>query len=63
MLGRMKQLWIRFLATTRLSEDAICEASKLRGPDNDFHDYPDSDQGPWHFSDHYCNRCNKMFHI
>lgn len=62
MIRKLRLRWLRFLAYWRLQEYAICEMSKSLG-EIDYHDYPDSDQGPWHFGDHYCNRCNKRFVI
>lgn len=49
------------LAALRLSDQAICEASK---GDRDFHDYPDSITPlPWHMHTHTCKRCGKQFSI
>lgn len=54
-------IWQFILAWLHLSDDAVCELSKSRGPRDDFHDYVDSDAGPWHFGEH--RRCNKGFFI
>jgi len=52
-----------FLAFTRLSKAAVCEASKGLGL-IDYHSYPDSTVGqPWHFYVHTCKRCGKRFGI
>jgi hypothetical protein len=60
----MIRLFKLFLAWTRLSESAVCEMSKGRPMDEDFHDYPDSDFGyPGHFGTLLCNRCGKEFTI
>lgn len=51
----------RFLAFFRLSDTAICTASKGMGL-NDYHDYPDDEQGePQHFFELTCKRCGKRF--
>lgn len=60
----MKRRWKLFLAWLRLSDEAVCEMSKGRAMDEDFHDYPDSDFGfPEHFSTMTCKRCGKEFII
>lgn len=60
----MKRLLVSFLAYFRLSDRAVCEASKGRGPYEDFHDYVDDVHGePWHFADLKCKRCGKVFQI
>ena len=57
----MRRFWTTFLAWTRLSPAAVCEASKGSA---DFHDYPDSiTPEPWHFYPHVCRRCGKTFGI
>lgn len=59
----MMRLWLWFLARFRLSESAVCEASKGKGL-IDYHDYPDGTTGrPWHFFEHTCKRCGKKFTI
>jgi hypothetical protein len=60
----MKRLWLWFLARFRLSESAVCEMSRGRGPHEDYHDYPDSVEGdPIHFATTKCRRCGKEFII
>jgi hypothetical protein len=61
----MRSLWKRLLAYWRLDLNAICEMSRGRPEDADYHDYPDSDNGskPWHFYTHRCARCGKEFII
>ena len=57
------RLWIRFQAFWRLSNQAICEASRGMAL-VDYHDYPDGIAGePWHFHTHVCKRCGKEFTI
>jgi hypothetical protein len=57
----VKHFWRRFLAQFRLSPVAICEES--RGA-KDFHDYGDCICGrPWHWVEHVCSRCGKVFTI
>lgn len=59
-----KRIWKRFLATFRLDLDAVCELSRDRGLDDDYHDYPDDIHGePWHFAELQCKRCGKKFTI
>ncbi len=57
------RLWRLFLAFFRLSNTAICEMSVGRAEWNDFHDYPDGGQSPWHFYTYHCKRCGKRFTI
>lgn len=60
----MKKIWKRFLAYWRLDLMAVCEESKGRNLDNDYHDYPDSFIGePLHMYTHVCKRCGKEFII
>lgn len=60
----MKWYWLYFLAMFRLSDYAVCEMSKGRTANNDFHDYPDDIQGyPYHFTKLTCKRCGKSFYI
>lgn len=59
----MKNLWMWFLARFRLSDNAICTMSRGRGLNDDFHDYPDAGNPPWHFHIHKCLRCGKEFSI
>jgi hypothetical protein len=61
---RIRLLWRWFLATFRLSEEAVCEMSVGLGPYEDFHDYPDDIEGkPTHLSALRCKRCGKEFYI
>jgi hypothetical protein len=60
----MRRLWLWFLARFRLSDYAICEMSKGRGPRDDFHDYPDAEtRSPIHMTLLRCSRCGKGFYI
>ena len=60
----MKRLWLWFLAFFRLSDSAVCEMSKGRGPHDDYHDYRDDANGrPMHFMALTCKRCGKEFFI
>lgn len=60
----MKYLWMLFLARFRLSNHAVCEMSKGKGPHSDYHDYPDDLLGiPAHFILMKCKRCGKEFYI
>ncbi len=59
----MRKLWRHILAYTRLSKAAVCEMSAGRGLHTDYHDYPDSGDGPLHFHTHRCLRCGKEFRI
>jgi hypothetical protein len=60
----MRRLWLWFLARFRLSMRAVCEMSRGRGLHDDYHDYPDSEEGqPWHFHTMTCKRCGKSFTI
>lgn len=57
----MRTAWIVFLAWTRVSKAAVCEASKGRA---DFHDYPDGTiKEPMHGYIYTCERCGKNFGI
>lgn len=58
----LRRLWLWFLARFRLSDAAICEASRGRGLADDYHDYPDDELGtPSHFVVLRCKRCGKEF--
>lgn len=58
----MKRFWMWFLACFHLSDAAVCEMSKGRGPHEDYHDYQDDVIGsPMHFADLECKRCGKKF--
>lgn len=59
----LNRVWMLFLAKFRLSESAVCKMSRGRGAHNDFHDYPDAGNPPWHFHTHKCLRCGKEFTI
>ena len=60
----LRRLWVVFLARWRLSEWAVCEASRGRSLFDDYHDYPDDVDGqPWHFHEMTCKRCGKHFLI
>lgn len=63
----IRRLWILFLARFRMSNEAICEASRGLGLYDDYHDWPDgdgiNDPFPWHFHTHTCKRCGKRFCI
>ena len=52
-----------FLAFFRLNDYAICKMSRGKGMRNDYHDYPDDNQGPAHFVTLKCRRCGKEFLI
>jgi hypothetical protein len=53
-----------FLAWTRLSPAAVCEMSRGREPNADFHDYKDGTiKDPMHFYTYTCERCGKAFTI
>lgn len=56
----LRAIWWRFLAWSRLSHAAVCRMS-VNG--RDYHDYPDSGDGPMHFHVHKCRRCGKEFEI
>jgi len=54
-------IWVWFLARFRLSEKAICKASKGKGM-FDYHDYPDAiEEEPDYFHPMTCRRCGKKF--
>jgi hypothetical protein len=56
------KLWWWLLARFRLSDRAVCEMSRGRGPHEDFHDYEDDVHGlPDHFALLTCKRCGKTF--
>lgn len=56
------RLW--FLAFFRLDLNVVCEMSRGRDLYNDYHDYPDTEDGvPWHMTELKCNRCGKGFCI
>jgi hypothetical protein len=60
----VRRCWLWFLALFRLSPSAVCRMSQGRGLYNDYHDYPDSEEGlPWHFTVLTCKRCGKTFTI
>lgn len=60
----MKMLWQWFLARYRFSMKAVCEQSVGLGPHEDYHDYPDDEEGqPWHMVLLTCKRCGKRFYI
>jgi hypothetical protein len=60
----MYRLWRWFLARFRISLRAVCEMSEGRGPHDDFHDYPDTEEGqPYHFAELTCKRCGKNFYM
>jgi len=60
----MRRLWLRFLARFHLSDSAVCEMSRGRGPHDDYHDYCDDIHGqPDHFVELHCRRCGKGFYI
>jgi hypothetical protein len=60
----MRRLWLYFLAYFRLDDSAVCEMSRGRPADADFHDYPDDAAGfPDHFTVLTCKRCGKSFTI
>jgi hypothetical protein len=59
-----QRFWLWFLARFRLSQSAVCTMSQGRGFADDYHDYPDSEQGlPLHFVTLTCKRCGKKFTI
>ena len=54
--------WLWLAAFFRWSETAICEMSRGRDGNVDFHDWQDSEAfSPLHFTDHKCVRCGKEF--
>lgn len=55
--------WYWLLAYFRLDPIAVCGMSSGRGEYDDFHDYPDSGDGPLHDHLHTCKRCGKGFRI
>lgn len=63
----MKWLKLPFkyiIAFLRLDLRTVCEMSAGKGLYNDFHDYPDDEQGfPLHFVALKCKRCGKEFYI
>lgn len=64
LVQRCTEMWRRFLARFRLSQDAICTESQGRGLYDDFHDYRDDVHGePWHSADLKCKHCGKAFRI
>lgn len=64
LVAILRLLWRWFLAYFRLSDAAVCEMSRGRARDRDYHDWPDSDLGaPWHEANHHCTRCGKAFTI
>lgn len=53
-----------FLARFRLNLQVVCEESAALGPNEDYHDYDDSeDKQPWHWHEMTCERCGKHFFI
>lgn len=62
MSHRLRRLWRRFLARTRLSLTAVCQESL---GDRDYHDWSDESEvaGPMHFYTYHCARCGKAFTI
>jgi hypothetical protein len=56
--------WRRFLAATRLSRAAVCEASAPLG-EYDYHNHADDTDGaPWHVEGgRRCVRCGKRFRV
>lgn len=64
MKFHVESWWRRFLAYWRLDLDMVCEMSRGRLPEADYHDYPDSLLGePIHMYVHHCRRCGKAFTI
>lgn len=60
----MRRLWLWFLARFHLSDAAVCELSRGRADDCDYHDYTDDVDGyPDHFRVLRCQRCGKDFTI
>lgn len=60
----MTRLRLWFLAFFRLDLNVVCEMSRGRGFYDDYHDYPDSEDGiPWHMTELKCKRCGKEFCI
>ena len=54
-------IWTWFLVSLRMSEKAICKASKDMGK-IDWHDYPDAiEEKPDYFHPMSCRRCGKKF--
>jgi hypothetical protein len=59
----LHRLWWWFLARFRLSNRAICEMSRGKGPHEDYHDFPDDVHGePAHFVPLTCKCCGKAFY-
>lgn len=60
----LARVWLWLLARFRLDMAAVCVMSCGRGLHDDFHDYPDSEDGqPFHFVTMKCKRCGKSFCI
>lgn len=60
----MKRFWRWFTAYYRLDLKAVCELSEGRLPEDDYHDWKDSElNSPWHMTTYYCKRCGKAFTI
>jgi hypothetical protein len=57
----MRALWRWLLAAFRLDLGAVCEASKGRPLDNDFHTWRDADTADTLEPLHRCRRCGKTF--
>ncbi len=63
-MGFWRWFWMYWLARMRLSREAVCVMSRNKGLFNDYHDYPDSEEGvPIHFHTFKCKRCGKEFAI
>lgn len=64
ILSWLRLKWKLFLASTHLSNGAVCEMSADLGMAEDFHDWIDSEEGlPVHFVKLRCKRCGKLFII
>jgi len=57
-------VWRRFLAATRLSLSAVCDASAPLG-EYDYHNHADdADGAPWHVEGgRRCARCGKRYRV
>ncbi len=60
----LKRWYWWFLARFHLSDAAVCDLSRGRGPHDDYHDYDDTEERqPLHFVLLTCKRCGKTFYI
>lgn len=63
-MNKLEYLWKWFLARFHLNNEVVCEMSKGKQLNNDYHDYSDDIIGvPIHFHVFKCKRCGKEFTI